>query len=194
MELAYDLNGNIFIVNNNNYYLITINNDNNLELELINEHMFMENNKKEQITKFPIKNEKTNDKLYQYVVDENKNVIYDNNITYDENDEFYKYDALNKPKFEIYENASMDSNTIKLLDTSLETHSIYNAYVKKNNNIVFSIQAPFLNSYSIIINDLNTISLNIIGSNIQTYNLNDLIFNNDIIKLKLITNKITYEL
>jgi hypothetical protein len=189
-KLCCDVSGNVYLNINDNYYLMTIDKNDDLEFYEVNK------NNLEVL-------EKMNNLEYQKIVDSDvptlkrkilEKMEKENNSENESDDEEdlqnykQKMKYLQEDKYFLienefgennFENENFDfykkdgTNNIILMNKGISGFAIYDTYVRNENGDVFeSIIFNNDNSYRIsFYKNLNTIELNIIGSAIKKYNL-----------------------
>ena len=198
MNLAYDGNGNIYVFKNDDYYLININKDDDIELEkIINKHndsTKIELNKINKQNSLHIKTiENAIEELEEYDNDDDKdkfNDIYDKYNSYiynpeqrfyhddDDNDdeEDYDYTSFIEKERTIKLYAIAISNIINKTDFSFDI-PVYESLIIQGDigmsNLVFRTQIQNDQSlYRLTIYTSGIILLNIIGTKITKYIIN----------------------
>lgn len=197
IEYFHDIDGNIYLKLDPNYYFLYINAKDDIDLEKIENFDKLNNvNNNLKYSKINNTNEKRSlrHKLLEKIDDDNEKLKEDDEYASGDEDEEYKnmtkYDT--EKKLYYVENEKMhngdsddisdndeeyifgkygDTNIIKCLPKTLDSSSLYDTIIvdQKTNMILTSIESKDNNAYKLILNLNGTISLNMIGSSKKTY-------------------------
>ncbi|ATZ80916.1 hypothetical protein BMW23_0871 [Bodo saltans virus] len=196
-----DINGNVFLNINENYYLLSIDNDNNLEFFGFDKEQFyiLPDNMK---IKYEHLIETADEPLKKKILDEveiieesdddEETILEKNNMKLLKEDAYYIKDEKNNVNDDLhdvdlhlnYDDTEFsfyvkNKKCFNFLQYTLSTPSIYDTYFRdKNKNVSSSIECEERNSYRIsIYEDSTLLELNIIGDRIKkfyiVYNIND---------------------
>ena len=161
MNFQYDMNGNIYIFKNNDYYFININNEDNIELEkVINKNNIIDTNiKLKKINKQNDLHIKTIEnaiaELDEYDDDEEKykfNDIYDKYHSYIYNPEQRFYHDENNDYENDENDDDFDNTNFAIKERDIQLYANYNSVINKTD---FSFDIPLYESL-IINGDLGT--------------------------------------
>jgi len=194
-EYFHDMEGNIFLLFNFKYYLITIDNNDNMELlEIENIDIFNDTTGIQKYGNIKNTNDKNTNTLRKKIIDEldkekeNDDLLSDE----DEYDDEYKTKYTYLPEEKLYFTEHSDDEIdeyyeqnckiykfgndaiMKCLNKTLDSPSNYDTLViDKNTNIVlFKIESIYGNSYRILLYRTGEIELNIIGSKKKLFKIN----------------------
>lgn len=181
----YDINGNIYLNIKNDYFYLDINNINNLEwIKILNLNNLINCDKKIKYDNLvSIKETDLKNKIIEEIekekdddeIEDNENdEEYDNNYKthfkmLPEDKKFFIENNMDeKQNLIIGKNKEDDSFEIDIFNKAMDTNANYDVLVADGDKILFSLISKDRNSYRIKLSK-NIIELNIIGSEIKTF-------------------------
>lgn len=197
IEYFHDVDGNIYLKLESDYYFLYINAKDELEWEKIENFDKLQNvHNNLKYSKINNTNEKRSlrYKLLEKIDDDNEKLKEDDEYASGDEDEEYKNMTKYNPEKKLYyiENEKIhnsdsddisdndeeyifgkygDTDIIKCLSKTLDSSSLYDTIIvdQKTNMILTSIESKDDNAYKLILNLDGTIGLNLVGTSKKTY-------------------------
>ena len=199
-NLYHDIYGNMFLLFNEKYYWINIDNTDNLKLELIEDISLLpkisDHEQKYKKIKHTFNPSSLKGKILGEIleekhdseesdIDDEDTYNYVKNLSYHPEEKYYYVDendniddmsdseSLSEKIFEFSKFG--DDTVVKPMDRTFESASIYDTFIIdiKNdlNVVVFTLESKEKSSYRLTINTNNIFTLNIVGQSVRFYNI-----------------------